>query len=300
MVNDIAKFFESDTVKPSLEIGAFEALWANSISSFKQLHNKLTHSNHRLLSSLIDKSVANKFFDETIKRLYAAGVQKFNVKVDGTIDYPEKLHDADYPLSLLYYQGNWDLVFSPGVAVVGTRHPSPMGVERTKKLVRMLVDENYTIYSGLASGIDTAAHKAAIEYGGATVAVIGTPLSHCYPKENKLLQENIAKNFLLISQVPVLSYDRKAIKFTRLFFPERNKTMSALSKATVIVEAGETSGTLIQARAAIKQGRKVFILNNNFENPDLTWPHKLEKLGAIRVRNFQDILKGLPREINAN
>lgn len=104
----------------------------------------------------------------------------------------------------------------------------------------------------------------------------------------------IAKDYLLISQVPIVSYiERKNINFTRMFFPERNKTMAALSEATIIVEAGEKSGTLIQAKAALKQKRKVFILNNNFENPKLTWPEKLQKVGAIRVHNINDILQGL-------
>lgn len=292
MSAELAKILESSTIKPSLEIGAFEALWANStVSSFKQLRDKLTYSKYDLLSGLIDEHTAGKFFTETLSRLHAAGIKNFNVKIDGTIDYPDKLHDAEYPLSLIYYRGNWDLVFSRGVAVVGTRHPSKEGVERTISLVKQLVAANLVIYSGLASGIDTTAHRTAIQYKGSTVAVIGTPLSHCYPKENQSLQEEIAKNHLLISQVPVLSYDNKAINFTRIFFPERNKTMAALSEATIIVEAGETSGTLIQAKAALKQGRKVLILNNNFENPKLTWPSKLEKAGAIRVHNIQDILR---------
>lgn len=300
MVSELTRILEKETVKPSMEIGAFEALWAKHISSFKQLRDKLVRSHHDLLSALIDKNIAHTFFDNTMSRLHEAGISDFNVKIDGTIDYPNKLHDADHPSALLYYQGCWDLVFSRGVAVVGTRHPSADGIRRTQRLVQKLVDAKFTIYSGLAAGIDTAAHEAAIACGGSTIAVIGTPLSHCYPKENKKLQEKIAKNHLLISQVPILSYDDKAIKFTRLFFPERNKTMAALSEATIIIEAGETSGTLIQAKAAIKQGRKVFILNNNFENTKLIWPHKLEKLGAIRVRDFQDILKELPCEANPN
>jgi len=93
--------------------------------------------------------------------------------------------------------------------------------------------------------------------------------------------------------VPIVSYADKGINFNRVFFPERNKTMSALSEATIIVEAGETSGTLIQAKAALKQGRKVFILNNNFENSQLKWPLRLLNQGAIRVNNIADILEGL-------
>ena len=242
---------------------------------------------------MIEPNKAKQYYDKTIACLHSKGIDHFGVKIDGTIDYPEKLHDAEYPLALLYYRGNWDLVFTRGISVVGTRNPTPDGIKRTKRLVKLLVDAGFTIYSGLAAGIDTAAHEAAIEHGGTTIAVIGTPLWHHYPKNNAFLQEKIAKEHLLISQVPVVSYEAKGIQFNRIFFPERNKTMSALSEATVIVEAGETSGTLIQAKAALKQGRKVFILNNNFENSQLTWPQRLQKVGAIRVNNLEDILKGL-------
>lgn len=289
---------EQDVIKPSIEAGAFEALWSNGVSSFKQLRDKLTSSKALLLSNLVNQETAKKFYDLMIKRLHTAGIEHFGIRIDGTLDYPERLHDADYPLALFYYQGLWDLVYKDGVSVVGTRKPSEDGIKRTKRLVKSLVEAKFTIYSGLAAGIDTAAHQAAIEYNGSTIAVSGTPLWLSYPKENKSLQKEIIKNHLLISQVPIVSYETKGINFTRLFFPERNITMAALSLATIIVEAGETSGTLKQAKAALKQGRKVFILNNNFENPLLTWPKKLEESGAIRIYEVDDILQGLASGAN--
>ena len=293
MIAEALLSIESDVIKPSIEIGAFEALWANGVSSFKQLRDKLASSNASLPSKLVNQSIAQQFYDKTVSRLHSAGIDQFGVRIDGTIDYPKKLHDADYPLVLFYYQGFWDLVYSRGISVVGTRKPSQSGINRTRRLVKALVDAGYTIYSGLASGIDTVAHQTAIEHGGFTVAVTGTPLWLKYPKENAELQREISKNHLLISQVPIVSYEEKGINFTRLFFPERNITMAALSVATIIVEAGETSGTLKQAKASLKQGRKVFILNNNFENPQLTWPRMLEESGAIRVHEIDDILQGL-------
>lgn len=284
---------ESHVIRPASEMGAYEALWANGVLSFKQLRDKLSISNESFLSNLVTDSVSKQFYDKAIHRLHAAGVDHFGIRIEGTIDYPNQLQDADHPLALFYYQGLWDLVYTPGVAVVGTRNPSDDGIKRAKKLVKALVDAKYTIYSGLAAGIDTVAHKTAIECGGSTIAVIGTPLWMCYPKENSTLQKEIIKNHLLISQVPIVSYEEKGIDFTRLFFPARNITMAALSKATIIVEAGETSGTLKQAKAALKQGRKVFILNSNFENTALSWPKKLEAQGAIRAHEIEDILQGL-------
>jgi DNA processing protein len=164
---------------------------------------------------------------------------------------------------------------------------------RTKKLVKMLVQDGFTIVSGLAQGIDTVAHETAIEEGGLTIAVIGTPLSHTYPRENAELQHRIMNEFLVISQVPVVRYEKQDYRMNRFFFPERNITMSALTEATIIVEAGETSGTLVQARAALHQKRKLFILDSCFRNPSLTWPKKYAARGAIRVVDYDDIKRPL-------
>jgi DNA processing protein len=193
----------------------------------------------------------------------------------------------------LYYQGWWDLVDTPSVAVVGTRTPSPEGIARTKRLVKKLVEDKWTIVSGLARGVDTVAHKTAIECEGWTIAVIGTPLNVRYPSENAELQDLIAQKYLLVSQVPVCRYKETIPTANRFFFPERNITMSALTEATIIVEAGDTSGTLVQARHALKQGKKLFILDSNFQNSSLTWPRRLEEQGAIRVREYEDIQRHL-------
>ena len=108
-----------------------------------------------------------------------------------------------------------------------------------------------------------------------------------------MLQEFISKNHLLISQVPFIRYENQDYRMNRLFFPERNVTMSAITEATVIVEASDTSGTLIQARAALQQKRKLFILDSCFKNPSISWPSKYEKKGAIRVRDYEDIKQHL-------
>jgi DNA processing protein len=190
-------------------------------------------------------------------------------------------------------------VESPCVAVVGTREPSEEGKRRAVKLTQCLVQDGFTIVSGLAKGIDTIAHRTAIESGGRTLAVIGTPLSHSYPKENRELQRKVADEFLLISQVPAYRYSTQDWRLNRLFFPERNVTMSALTLGTVIIEAGETSGTLVQARAAIRQGRQLFILDSCFRNPKLTWPSRFEGLGAIRVRDYEDVRQRLANKAHA-
>jgi DNA processing protein len=164
--------------------------------------------------------------------------------------------------------------------------------------VRHLVGDGWTIVSGLAEGIDTVAHTTALELGGRTIAVIGTPISEVYPKANADLQARIAKDFLVVSQVPVERYGRQIWKVNRGFFPERNITMSALTEATIIVEASNTSGTLIQARAALRQKRRLFILDSCFKNPDLTWPKAYAEKGAIRVENYNTIKDALGSAAN--
>lgn len=276
-------------ISPFREMGAYEALWSEFRASFKLIADKFREHPGAVPSDFVPEETAVEFARKTINTLNAAGVEHFGVRVHGAGEYPMKLRVADHPVELLYYQGWWDLVESRGVAVVGTRRPSQQAIARTRKLVRKLVDDKFTVVSGLATGIDTVAHRTAIEHGGRTIAVIGTPLSVRYPRENADLQEQVAKDFLVITQVPVVRYDRPNPTANRIFFPERNITMSALTEATIIVEAGETSGTLIQARHALKQKKKLFILENNFHNPSLTWPHRLEQMGAIRAKDYDDI-----------
>lgn len=282
-------------ISPLLELGAYEALWKLPQASFKTLAEIFREHPGSIPSDHVSHEEAVEAAREALAQLNEARVDRFGVRVNGAGEYPPRLRDAKEPVELLYYRGWWDLVDSyPGIAVVGTREVSEDGVRRTRKLVRELVEAGYTIVSGLARGVDRNAHEAAIEAGGRTIAVVGTPLTSCYPYENRDLQERIARDFLLISQVPILRYSMQKPNVNRFFFPERNKTMSALTMASIIVEAGETSGTLIQARAALEQGRKLFILDSCFLNPAITWPAKFESRGAVRVRSFDDIAKNLP------
>lgn len=280
---------EYPVLSPFQEGSAYEALWDRPKSSFQNLSKQL--QNLQLPSSLIEPKVLDEYKKLLLPIL--KDLPNFGIRVDGDGLFPEKLKDVKHPVKLLYYLGNWELVHLPSVAVVGTRNPTAKGLQRTRILVKKLVEDRFVIVSGLARGIDTTAHRAAIDAGGSTIGVIGTSLNQCYPSENRELQREIGSNFLLISQVPFLRADNKDYRKSRFFFPARNIAMSALTQATIIVEAGETSGTLIQAEAALQQGRKLFVLENNFLNPHLSWPQKLEKAGAIRVKDYDDIRKHL-------
>ena len=288
------EFLANKPVDTLAEIGAYEYLWKQPNTSTKKLAQLFDSHPGQLPSDLVDDDLAQQAAQEVLQQFSARGIKRFGVRINGTLDYPARLRDASEPIEVLYFLGSWQLADAPRrVAVVGTRKVSSEGAARTRKLVRALVEHDFTIVSGLAEGVDTIAHTTAIEAGGRTIAVIGTPISEVYPKENADLQRRIAQEFLLVSQVPVLRYKAQTWKGNRFFFPERNKTMSALSEATIIVEASETSGTLIQAQAALDQRRKLFILESNFQNPAITWPAKFEKLGAIRVREFDDITRAL-------
>jgi DNA processing protein len=291
---DLNLILNRPPISPVREMGAYEALWARETSSFKKLAELFREHPGLMPSDLVSEEEIAQALPQVLQLIKKSGISDLGVRVHGSEEYPLKLRDAANPIEFFYFRGWWDLVNSKrSVAVVGTRSPSDEGVRRTKRIVRLLIQDGFTIVSGLAKGVDSAAHKAAINEGGKTIAVIGTPITQAYPPENAKLQEHIAENYLLISQVPILRYSQQTYRGNRLFFPERNITMSALSDATIIIEAGETSGTLTQARAALKQGRKLFILDNCFQNPTLTWPQKFEKMGAIRVCDYSDIASSL-------
>lgn len=283
-----------DSIAKLREITAYEYLWIQENASFKTIAGLFKERPNAIPSELVDPESLEQLKPQIQERLKILEKYSFGVKVNNITDYPKGLKDANHPVELLYFIGDWSLIYNERiVSIVGSRKPSADGIKRTRKLVTMLIEDGYTIMSGLAEGIDATAHDTAIQLGGKTIAVIGTPIDQYYPKKNKQLQDEVSKNHLLISQIPFEKYTRQNYKLNRFFFPERNATMSALSQATVIIEAGETSGTLTQARAALSQGRKLFILENNFKNPKITWAEKFAHKGAIRLKTYEDFVRGM-------
>lgn len=295
-LNEGGDLLSGQSISPIREMAAYEALWTKSKVSFKTLSQKFAKRPNVLPSTYIEEEELDEYLEYLRNFVFSDKVEiRTKIIVNGSYDYPKKLRDASEPIEIFYYSGNLDYLNTRSVAIVGTRKPTQNGLKRTEQLVKRLVEDDFTIVSGLARGIDTKAHATALSQKGRTIAVIGTPLTKYYPKENKEMQQHIATRHLLISQIPFYRYSKQGINGNKLFFPERNKTMSALTEATIIIEAGETSGTLIQARAALKQGRKLFILQSCFENTAITWPAKYEKMGAIRVRVYEDIINNLNR-----
>lgn len=176
------------------------------------------------------------------------------------------------------------------VAVVGSRKASDAGLKRTKQFAEALVRHGITVVSGLAEGIDTVAHETAIRMGGRTVAVLGTPLDKAHPAKNRELLEVIKRDHLAVSQFP------EGYPYKKENFPRRNRTMALVSDATVIVEAGEKSGTRHQGWEALRLGRLVFIMRNVAEDPKLTWPKEMIGYGAqvLSHEDLPEILYDIP------
>lgn len=182
------------------------------------------------------------------------------------------------------------------VAIVGARKASAEGLARARAFARALVEHEITVVSGLAGGIDTAAHEEAIKRGGRTIAVLGTPLSVAYPASNRGLLERIKRDHLAISQFP------EGYPFKPENFPRRNRTMALICDATVIVEAEEKSGTRHQGWEALRLGRLVFLMQSVAENPALTWPREMIGYGAqvLRREDLPEILHEIPRLTSVN
>lgn len=186
----------------------------------------------------------------------------------------------------VFVAGDTSLLKRPCIAIIGARKASSEGTQRARQLARQLVAKGVVIVSGLAEGIDTAALSSAIENGGDVVAVIGTPLDQAYPAKNKRLQEEIYRDHLLISQFHSGS---------RVFpsnFPARNRTMAALSDASIVIEASDSSGSLHQAAECVRLGRWLGIARSVIDDPKLTWPARfLSYAKFVPLENTEQMLQ---------
>ncbi|HUZ93669.1 MAG TPA: DNA-processing protein DprA [Edaphobacter sp.] len=206
--------------------------------------------------------------------------------------YPERLREIYDPPAVLWIRGNAELLARPGIAVVGTRHPSPYGAGMAEMLSRDLANRRLVIFSGMARGVDTAAHKGAIEAGGKTVAVWGTGIDVIYPKENKKLAENIvASGGTIVSEYPLGTFPAPQN------FPIRNRILSGMSVGVLVIEAAEYSGTRITARLAMEQNRDVYAVPGNVTNKNAWGPNTLIKQGAKLTATWEDVWEDLPSHI---
>jgi len=205
-----------------------------------------------------------------------------------------QLNDIEekYAPQAIYYKGSMQIPLPCArVSVIGTREPTEEGIAAAEHVASVLVENSAVIVGGLAKGIDSIGHKTAIKKGGKTIAVIGTPLDTTYPKENTELQREMMEEQLVVSQYPV------GHTTTKKDFALRNRTMALISDASVIIEAGDGSGTLYQGWEAIRLGRPLFVGKSVVHDPKLEWPKEMIKYGAIELDDPSDILDVLPSDI---
>lgn len=283
--------FILDAISPYDEMVSYEAIWARNGMTLSKI-TKLFETG-RLPTELINPIEDLENIDK-IKVHINNELGKFSIITSKDFLYPKALKFAKDKYEILYCKGDIGLLDIPNkISIVGTRKISEDGKQRTIQITKGLVANGYHIVSGLASGVDTFALLTAIKMESSVIGVIGTPINKYYPKENIGLQNLIAEKHLLVSHVPIYRYDNEPFNNHRFYFPQRNVVMASISDATVIIEASETSGTLVQARECIRLKKKLFILNSCFENKSITWPAKFEAQGAIRVKTIDDILRNM-------
>jgi DNA processing protein len=211
----------------------------------------------------------------------------------GSAEYPPLLKQTADPPLVLYVRGDATLLGRHSVAIVGTRRPSAYGSSVAHRLASDLALRQLVIVSGLARGVDSAAHRGALEVKGKTVAVLGCGVDVVYPRDNKRLAENILAGGALVSEFPLGTSPQPEN------FPIRNRIISGLSLGVVIVEAAEYSGSLITARLASEQDREVYAVPGNITSPQSFGPNLLIKQGAKLVDNWMDVIEEFPAVIRA-
>jgi DNA processing protein len=208
------------------------------------------------------------------------------------LHYPARLRQIYDPPLVLYVRGDIEALLQPGIAVIGTRHPTPYGIGMAERLACDLATRSLTIISGLARGVDTAAHRGAVAAKGKTVAVFGTGTDVVYPKENSRLADQILSlGGALISEFPLGTFAAPQN------FPIRNRIISGMSFGVLVVEAAEYSGTRITARCALEQNREVFAVPGNVTNKNSWGPNTLIKQGAKLVATWEDVWEELPADV---
>lgn len=202
-------------------------------------------------------------------------------------EYPQALLEISDPPTLIYVRGRLELLNRPALAMVGSRNPTPQGVQNAERFASAFADAGLVIASGLALGIDAAAHRGALAADGDTVAFIGTGIDRIYPARNRELALQIGAQGTIVSEFPI------GTPVTAFNFPRRNRLISGLSRGVLVVEAAIESGSLITARLAGEQGREVFAIPGSIHSPQSRGCHALIKQGAKLVETAQDVLEEL-------
>jgi DNA processing protein len=226
---------------------------------------------------------------DELARAAAASVRV--ISVDDAA-YPSQLKQIYDPPLILYVRGDNTVISQPGIALVGTRHPTPYGLGMAERLACDLAARGLVIFSGMARGVDTAGHRGALAGKGKTVAVFGTGVDVTYPKENtRLMDQILALGGAVISEFPMGTFAAPQN------FPIRNRIISGISLGVLVVEAAEYSGTRITARCALEQSRDVYAVPGNVTNKNSWGPNTLIKQGAKLVATWEDVWEELPTDV---
>jgi DNA processing protein len=229
--------------------------------------------------------------EEELVRAAAAGASIIGLDDPS---YPPLLRQIYDPPVALYVRGEASILAQPGIAIVGTRHPTPYGIGMAERLACDLAARGLIIFSGLARGIDSASHRGAVNAKGKTVAVLGTGVDVIYPRENNRLAESILSlGGAIVSEFPLGTFAAPQN------FPIRNRIISGLSLGVLVVEAGEYSGTRITARNALEQNRELFAVPGNVTNKNSWGPNTLIKQGAKLTATWEDVFEELPANVKA-
>lgn len=290
------------TISPYKEALAYEYLYSRKGMTLTELANLTVNKEKLPTEALADYlgllqpegiDEVESYFDRKLEEI------PFHIAVRGTTSWPVGISDSKRPTPVLYYCGDLTLLDTPRVSVVGSRKASTEGLARAARIGRELALAGITVVSGLAAGVDSSSMRSAANTQGADgpgrlIGVIGTPVDECYPKQNADLQHYVANKGLLLSQVPFYRYSIQPFRTKRYYFPERNELMAAISLATVIVEASDTSGTLAQARACLHQMRPLFILRSCLENDSISWPRKwVERPGVFVLDSTDQVIDAI-------
>ncbi|OGT23407.1 MAG: DNA protecting protein DprA [Gallionellales bacterium RIFOXYB12_FULL_54_9] len=267
------------------------------LREFKSPEAVLAASNHTLcavvkpeIASIIGRGVADELLSPALDWLED---DNNHIVTLGDADYPQSLLNISDPPLLLYVKGRLDLLNQTSLSIVGSRHATPQGISNAEQFARSLSDAGFCIISGMAHGIDAAAHYGALDGSSASIAVVGTGLDKVYPSANRDLAHLLAKQGALISEFPLGTPPVAGN------FPRRNRIISGMSIGCLVVEASLQSGSLITARLAMEQGRDVFAIPGSIHTPQSRGCHKLIKQGAKLVESAQDILDELPGKVRA-
>jgi DNA processing protein len=240
------------------------------------------------LGEKLARAIAASSIDAAREELELSRQEGIKLLTSGSLEYPTTLAEIADPPPILYCRGTLEPGDGIALAIVGSRHCTAYGMQQAERFARVLAGAGVTIVSGLARGIDAAAHRGALESGGRTIAVSATGLLHVYPPEHKDLAAKIAERGAVVSESPL----RRGAT-TRGIFPQRNRIISGLSMGVLIVEASRQSGALHTARHAMEQGRDVFALPGRVDSAASQGCLDLLKDGAILARHPDDILEGL-------